>query len=63
LRKRIEDLEGDVDECHKSERIRRYLRAFREQFEKWSGPIAATSEIAQWLKWANQYADSLALQT
>ncbi len=59
IRARTESLLADVENWHASQRIRAYLGEFRATFEKWSGPIDSKSEVGKWLRWANQYADSL----
>jgi len=58
-RERIEALNRDVDNWHRSETIRAYLAAFRSCMEKWSGPIQPKSDVGRWLAWAEIYADRL----
>lgn len=59
LEKREQSLLDDVDRWHTSRRIREYLVAFTQAFEKYAGPIPPTSEAARWLRWAHEYADRL----
>ena len=59
MKQRTECLLNDVEAWHQTQRIRRYLRAFRTAMEKWSGTIDPKTEVGKWLDWASRYADSL----
>jgi hypothetical protein len=54
---RLERLERDAEAWHKSQMIRTYVKAVREDALKKQGSIAPGSELDQWLAWANQQAD------
>lgn len=56
---RLEGLERDAEAWHKSQMIRTYLEAVREDALKKHGSIVPGSELDRWLAWASQQADRL----
>ena len=54
---RVEALEKDVGNWHKSQQIRAYVGAVRKDAIKKHGKITPGSELDEWLMWANQQAN------
>lgn len=44
----------------KAERIKEYVAAVREEAQRRAGQIDAESELGRWLRWAEQYVESVA---
>jgi hypothetical protein len=58
-KERLQTLETDAENWRKSQSIRAYLGAVRQDAIRKSGEIPVGSELEQWLEWATRQADRL----
>ena len=56
---RLKGLDQEVDDWHRSHRIRAYIDAVRQQVAASGGEISADSKLGKWVNWAIAHADRL----
>lgn len=56
---KVQSLMKDVDAWHKSQKIRVYLGAVRDEADKRGDDLGPERDLGRWLAWATQYADRI----